>query len=253
MPYLFGLALDLCVLKLKLSIYCSVKNWRDSNFIQNYVWTTINHNFTILSVTFCCECSCCNYRRVFVACFNLPSDLVCFSPHRNMLLCSSVWMPPLCLKKSYAMPNPFHSSGIVPDLLCKYSTFIFLSQLFVLVRGYLCSKNLVFCSLESGRWLFSCLLFLYDQLCLLLQHQRRFCGSQSHLSTRDVPAAAVSLQRGEGGGGWRRLPFALPPLPAPTSPPPSFTHTGNHLHTTIYKSNLHKQCVVKAKLAESEL
>lgn len=58
---------------------------------------------------------------------------MCFSPHRNMLLCSSVWMPPLCLKKSYATPNPFHFSGIVLDLLCKYSTLIFLSQLFILV------------------------------------------------------------------------------------------------------------------------
>lgn len=46
------------------------------------------------------------------------------SPPRNMLQCSSVWTPPLCLRKSYAMPGPFRSSGTVPDLLCKLTARI---------------------------------------------------------------------------------------------------------------------------------
>lgn len=52
---------------------------------------------------------------------HLPLCVFIF-PYRNMRRCSSVWMPPLCLKKSYAMPNPFHSSDTAPDLLCKYKT-----------------------------------------------------------------------------------------------------------------------------------
>lgn len=56
-----------------------------------------------------------------VASSNVSSAPVCFSFCRNTLRCSSVWMPPRCLKKSSATPGPFHSSDIVLDLLCKYS------------------------------------------------------------------------------------------------------------------------------------
>lgn len=41
-----------------------------------------------------------------------------------MLQCSSVWTPPPCLRKSYAMPGPFHSSGTAPDLHCKLTAHI---------------------------------------------------------------------------------------------------------------------------------
>lgn len=48
-----------------------------------------------------------------------------------MLQCSSVWTPPLCLRKSYAMPGPFHSSGTALDLLCKtHSSHISFSHRF---------------------------------------------------------------------------------------------------------------------------
>lgn len=164
-----------------------------------------------------------------------------------MLLCSSVWMPPLCLKKSYATPGPFHSFGTVPDPLCKYSTLIsshsrlhcFMDicsgrrkkNLFYIFWSTLADVSVPFVGVSS---------VLTDScgyvmqlpclcLCLLPQHQRRFCGTQPNLSTRHVPAAASSRQGGERGGrgGGRRLPLTLPPLPPPTSPPPSLTHTGN--------------------------
>lgn len=47
-----------------------------------------------------------------------------FSPPRNMLPCSSVWTPPLCLRKSYAMPGPFPSSGTALEMLCKLTARI---------------------------------------------------------------------------------------------------------------------------------
>lgn len=58
-----------------------------------------------------------------------------FSPPRNMLQCSSAWTPPLCLRKSYAMPGPFPSSGTAPDLLCKLTVCISHSHRFLSISA----------------------------------------------------------------------------------------------------------------------
>lgn len=135
---------------------------------------------------------------------SLNSPPVCFSPHRNMLLCSSVWMPPLCLKKSYAMPGPFPSSGIVLDLPCKYSVSSH-SYLFAVLysnrkRNVLFSVTTFQCLPLCNFVIVKCHGRVCACVCVLLQYQRRFCGTQPNFSTRRIPATIFSLQGRERGG-----------------------------------------------------
>lgn len=146
-------------------------------------------------------------------CFNF--SFVHFSLLRNTPPCFSVWMLPLFLKKSYAMPSLCHFSDTVLDLLCKYLAFgIFLDL-----------------SLVPLLWQPTFFLFF-----VILQDQRRFCGTQPHFSTGNVPAATASLQgEDRGGGGWR-LSLTVPPLPTSTSPSSSFTYASRCFSCTQLKT-----------------
>lgn len=147
---------------------------------------------------------------------------IVFLLHRNMLPCSSVWMLPPCLKKSYATPKRSHSSGTALDRLCKHLAEIIPTHLPTLCASLHCLRAKCFYKFFHVFCVFCvCLLRLLSAFLLSAQGEVLWLSALSH---HKICSCSRSLTPGRRERKRRRMTTTGHPT----------TLIFIHITTTIY-------------------